>query len=259
MKKLLLNLLFLSFAVSAHAQTAAPLAGWDCNQVVNLDQSVDGYANDKPFSNNGFSGGGYLSTELPLSTSGGLKFAANGRQASGTALQYGFDNKTTTNVGSTDATGQQSLNIYNAPSASFHAFTVHFNDSTNVTMDFDTAGGNGQGGWNFEYSTDGGSTFTSAGSHTVFGTGNNTWTTSEQTGGFYGFVGQAGGTLDLSSVIDPINAIKFNVKGATVGERIGIDNILVQGITVVPEPSTYALILGIIAFGFMSLSRKRQK
>lgn len=259
MKKLLLNLLFLSLAVSAHAQTAAPLAGWDFDQVVNLDQSVDGYANDKPFSNNGFSGGGYLSTELPLSTSGGLKFAANGRQASGTAADYGFDTKTTTNVGSTDATGQQSLNIYNAPSASFHAFTVHFNDATNVTMVFDTAGGDTFGGWNFEYSTDGGSTFTSAGSHTVFGTGDDNWSTSEVTGGFYGFIGQSGGTLDLSSVTDPINAIKFNVQNATAGERIGIDNILVQGITVVPEPSTYALIVGIIAFGFMSLSRKRQK
>ena len=95
----------------------------------------------------------------------------------------------------------------------------------------------------FSYSSDGGSIFTVAG--TDSGVLTSTWTTA---------------SYDLSAVtaLDDNASVVFRIvldgaTGATGNNRF--DNILVTA--AVPEPSTYAAILGLLALGFVAYRRRK--
>ncbi|MCH1551945.1 MAG: PEP-CTERM sorting domain-containing protein [Balneolaceae bacterium] len=257
MKKLLTTILFTTIlGLTAYSQSA--LVGWDFSNLggSGLAASVDGFSAERTYQNNGFQTGGSLSDAHSSAS-----FSANGAAASGIQQSsYGFSTTTTADILGSE-TGQQSLNFFGLPAAGTDLFTINFNSATDVKLYFDHAGASNQLGifLNFAYKTAGSDTFTAV-SHKVLGSGSNSWA-SVADGGVYSLVGQTNGILDLSSSGE-IDAIKFIADnsgafgGASTmaGNRIGIDNILVTGTATqaIPEPSTYALILGLIALIFAS-------
>ncbi|MCH1551944.1 MAG: PEP-CTERM sorting domain-containing protein, partial [Balneolaceae bacterium] len=141
-----------------------------------------------------------------------------------------------------------------SPSASYRAFTVNFNGSTDVKMYYDWNGGGSNPTTSFmnvSYVVDG---VSQALTYSSFGSLGN-WTTSESAG-LNSLAGQSDAVIDLSAVSGTITSITLDLVGMTPDSRVGFDNILVTGTAVIPEPSTYALLLGLVGLAFVCFRKK---
>ena len=263
MKKILLTLSSVILAV-ASMNAQGFVAGWDFKDVPALDTAVDGYAAEKTAINNGFATSGSISTSLTQGSQ--VFFAANGNAATAPGFGDGFDQTTTDLFGGSE-TGQQSLNF-----TAGSAFNVVFNfsDSYDVVINADwltssTGGGSGGDILDISYSADAGSTWTTynkADGEYVALASTSGWIESDgDAGGFIGFVSsQSDMSIDLTSVTDvssTVNAVRFEFSGLSAGERVGLDNVHINGVAVVPEPSTYAVIFGSIALAIAAVRRRR--
>ena len=263
MKKILLTLSSVILAV-ASMNAQGFVAGWDFKDVPALDTAVDGYAAEKTAINNGFATSGSISTSLTQGSQ--VFFAANGNAATAPGFGDGFDQTTTDLFGGSE-TGQQSLNF-----TAGSAFNVVFNfsDSYDVVINADwltssTGGGSGGDILDISYSVDAGSTWTTynkADGEYVALASTSGWIESDgDAGGFIGFVSsQSDMSIDLTSVTDvssTVNAVRFEFSGLSAGERVGLDNVHINGVAVVPEPSTYAVIFGSIALAIAAVRRRR--
>ena len=65
-------------------------------------------------------------------------------------------------------------------------------------------------------------------------------------------------TLDFGSLLDNQNIVALRLDDFKENDAMSIDNVVVTG-TVIPEPSTYAMLIGLfaLAFAFMKKQRKR--
>ena len=261
MKKILLTLSSVTFAV-ASMNAQGFVAGWDFKDVPALDTAVDGYAAEKTAINNGFATSGSISTSLTQGSQ--VFFAANGNAATAPGFGDGFDQTTTDLFGGSE-TGQQSLNF-----TAGSAFNVVFNfsDSYDVVINADwltSSTGGGADILDISYSADAGSTWTTynkADGEYVALASTSGWTESDgNAGGFIGFVSsQSDMTIDLTSVTNigsTVNSVRFEFSGLSAGERVGLDNVHISGVAVVPETSTYAVILGSIALAIAAVRRRR--
>jgi hypothetical protein len=261
MKKILLTLSSVTFAV-ASMNAQGFVAGWDFKDVPALDTAVDGYAAEKTAINNGVATSGSISTSLTQGSQ--VFFAANGNAATAPGFGDGFDQTTTDLFGGIE-TGQQSLNF-----TAGSAFNVVFNfsDSYDVVINADwltSSTGGVADILDISYSADAGSTWTTynkADGKYVALASTSGWTESDgDAGGFIGFVSsQSDMSIDLTSVTDvssTVNAVRFEFSGLSAGERVGLDNVHINGVAVVPEPSTYAVIFGSIALAIAAVRRRR--
>ena len=260
MKKILLTLSSVTLAV-ASMNAQGFVAGWDFADVPALDTAVNGYSAEKTAINNGFATSGSISTSLTQGSQ--VFFAANGNAATAPGFGDGFDQTTTDLFGGSE-TGQQSLNF-----TAGSAFNVVFNfsDSYDVVINADWLTSS-TGGTNdlldISYSADAGSTWTTynkADGEYVALASTSGWTESDgDAGGFIGFVSsQSDMSIDLTSVTDvssTVNAVRFEFSGLAADERVGLDNVHVNGVAV-PEPSTYAVIFGSIALAIAAVRRRR--
>ena len=257
--KNLLYITLVSVLVAFNAQAQSALVGWDFSDLggSGLDTSVSGFAAEKTYTNNGFQTSGYISD------AGSAVFSANGSQASGLAATYGFDSTISGQIGGSE-TGQQSINFFSFPSVGSTVMTLNFTQASGVKLYLDHAGvSNTLGEWlEFEVQTAGSSSFSALSSgDSILGGGSN-WVSTEASGA-YGADGRANGIIDFTSEGE-ITAIRliaqdnglFGGTANAAGNRVGIDNILITGTAVVPEPSTYALIIGFIAFLFVAIKRR---
>ena len=264
MKKILLTLSAASLAV-AGINAQGLVAGWDFADVPSLDTTVNGYAAEKTAFNNGVATSGSISSSLTQGSQ--VFFAANGNAATAPQFGDGFDTTTTDLFGGGE-TGQQSLNF-----TAGSAFNVVFNftDAFNVVINADWLTSNTGGATDIldiSYSANGGSTWTTynkANGQYAALASTSGWTESDgDAGGFIGFVNggaQSDMTIDLSSVTadanSTVNAVRFEFVNLAVGERVGLDNVHVTGSAVVPEPSTYAAIFGVIALAIAAVRRRK--
>ena len=246
------------FAFNAQAQSA--LVGWDFSDLggSGLDTSVSGFAAEKTYTNNGFQ------TSGSISDAASAVFSANGSQASGLAATYGFDSTISGQIGGSE-TGQQSINFFSFPSVGSTVMTLNFTQASGVKLYLDHAGiSNTIGEWlEFEVQTAGSSSFSALSSgDSILGGGAN-WVSTEASGAYGADGGRSNGIIDFTSEGE-ITAIRligqdnglFGGTAGSAGSRVGIDNILITGTAVVPEPSTYALIIGFIAFLFVAIKRR---
>jgi hypothetical protein len=256
------NLLYITlatvvFAFNAQAQSA--LVGWDFSDLggSGLDTSVSGFAAEKTYTNNGFQ------TSGSISDAASAVFSANGSQASGLAATYGFDSTISGQIGGSE-TGQQSINFFSFPSVGSTVMTLNFTQASGVKLYLDHAGiSNTIGEWlEFEVQTAGSSSFSALSSgDSILGSDN--WVSTESSGAYAADGGRSNGIIDFTSEGE-ITAIRligqdnglFGGTAGSAGSRVGIDNILITGTAVVPEPSTYALIIGFIAFLFVAIKRR---
>lgn len=262
MKNKLLVLSGLLAAVSG-ASAQGLVAGWDFADVPNLvGTNVNGYASEKGNFNNGYAVTGSISTTLTQGTQ--TFFAANGSAAINPQFNDGF-NTTTSDLFGGGETGQQSLNFVNTGGA----FDVVFNftSSTDVVVNFDwltETTGAFTDIMNVSYSTDGVnfSSYTKAGSTAAggFGLTGSTAAWGQSTGSSGGassfLFGQTDQVIDLSSELNPIQAVRFEFVNLGASERVGLDNVHIAG-TAVPEPSAFAAIAGVLALGFVAMRRRK--
>lgn len=275
MKKQIIALAAVAAAtVSANGQ--GMIVGWDFADVINLGQSTT-YAAEKTAFNNSVSTSGSIYADGTFGSDNlgtDARFIAAGRQATGNQFLNGFDITTTNNIGAS-ATGQQGFEVTNRSSA--YQFTIGFTSAYDVTVEFDWANSAASGGafgdfLNVSYSADGttwtsyapnsGSSFVAANSYAAFETSSGAWAASTDTPGTYGFVdGQSDATIDLSGIaVDEASAIqyvRFEVLSNSAATRVAFDNILVSGTAVVPEPSTFGAIFGVVALGFVAARRRK--
>ena len=263
MKQILLTLSSVTLAV-ASMNAQGFVAGWDFADVPALDTAVNGYSAEKTAINNGFATSGSISTSLTQGSQ--VFFAANGNAATAPGFGDGFDQTTTDLFGGSE-TGQQSLNF-----TAGSAFNVVFNfsDSYDVVINADWLTSNTGGATDIldiSYSADAGSTWTTYnkanGQYGALASTSGWYESDGNAGGFIGFVNsgdQSDMTIDLTSVTDvssTVNAVRFEFSGLSAGERVGLDNVHVNGVAVVPEPSTYAVIFGSIALAIAAVRRRR--
>ena len=236
MKKILQILSFVTLSV-ATLNAQGIIAGWDFEDVPALDTAVNGYAAEKTAINNGVTTSGSILTSLTQGSQ--VSFAANGNAASDPGLSDGFDQTTTDLFGGSE-TGQQSLNF--TAGSSFNV-VFNFSNSYDVIINADwltEVTGGATDILDVSYSSDGGSTWTSynkaEGEYVALGNSSG-WTESgSDAGGFLSLVStQTDMTIDLTSVTDVssiVNAIRFEFRGLSVSERVGLDNIHISGIAV---------------------------
>lgn len=121
------------------------------------------------------------------------------------------------------------------------AFDINLGGATDFTS-LDYAGFNSTDSGTslaWEYSTDNGSSFTSLETDTIT-------------------TGPTEFSVDLSSITGASDVVlRANLTGLDEGGSFIIDNVTVGG-TVVPEPSTYAAIAGLIALGFTAYYRRKK-
>jgi len=251
-------------ALTAGANAQGLVAGWDFADVPALDATVNGYAAEKTAFNNGVSTSGSIASSLAQGTQ--VFFAANGNAATAPQFGDGFDTTTSDLFGGAE-TGQQSLNF--TAGSSFN-IVFNFTDAYDVVINADWLTSNTGGATDIldiSYSADGGSnwtTYNKANGQYAALASTAGWTESDgNAGGFIGFVnggGQSDMTIDLTSVTadanNTVNAIRFEFVNLNAGERVGLDNVHVAG-TAVPEPGTYALIVGALALGFAAFRRRK--
>lgn len=250
--------------LAAGANAQGLVAGWDFADVPALDSTVNGYAAEKTAFNNGVSTSGSIASSLTQGSQ--VFFAANGSAATAPQFGDGFDTTTSDLFGGAE-TGQQSLNF--TAGSSFNV-VFNFTDAYNVVINADWLTSNTAGATDIldiSYSADGGSnwtTYNKANGQYAALASTAGWTESDgNAGGFIGFVnggGQSDMTIDLTSVTadadNTVNAIRFEFVNLNAGERVGLDNVHVAG-TAVPEPGTYALIVGALALGFAAFRRRK--
>lgn len=257
------NLLYITLAtilLAFNAQAQSALVGWDFSDLggSGLDTSVSGFTAEKTYTNNGYQTSGFISD------AGSAVFSANGSQASGLAATYGFDSTISGQIGGSE-TGQQSINLFSFPSVGSTVLTLNFTQASGVKLYLDHAGvTNTVGEWlEFEVQTAGSSSFSALSSgDSILGGGSN-WVSTESSGAYGADNGRSNGIIDFTSEGE-ITAIRliaqdnglFGGTANAAGSRVGIDNILITGTAVVPEPSTYALIIGFIAFLFVAIKRR---
>ncbi len=250
------------------------LAGWDFSGVSNVSNAVNAYTNDVSgisgysgtINTNGSLGSDSL-TQMP-SSSANVRFASLGRAVSISSFrgQKGFDQSSTVTPG-TAASGQVALKLN---SGSAFSFTIALNQAaTNVAVEFDwlmdgaANFGDGDGDWlDIEYSA-GGTT------ESNFVSLNSTDSASGVGTDYYALVSNEDSWSVSSSgvirtvddqVIDLTNVgnvkyVRFTIDTSDIGSSLYLDNISVTG--VVPEPSTYALLAGVIALSFCIVRRKK--
>tara|TARA_X000000950_G_scaffold217550_1_gene261765 strand:- start:172 stop:951 length:780 start_codon:yes stop_codon:yes gene_type:complete len=256
------NLLYITLVtvlVAFNAQAQSALVGWDFSDLgaSGLGTSVSGFAAEKTYTNNGFQ------TSGSISDAASAVFSANGSQASGLAATYGFDSTISGQIGGSE-TGQQSINFFSFPSVGSTVMTLNFTQASGVNLYLDHAGiSNTVGEWlEFEVQTAGSSSFSALSSgDSILGSDN--WVSTESSGAYAADGGRSNGIIDFTSEGE-ITAIRliaqdnglFGGTAGAAGSRVGIDNILITGTAVVPEPSTYALIIGFIAFLFVAIKRR---
>ena len=250
------------------------LAGWDFSGVSNVSNAVNAYTNDV----SGISGyGGTINTNGSLgsdsltqmpSSSANVRFASLGRAVSISSFrgQKGFDQSTTVTPGST-ASGQVALKLN---SGSDFSFTIALNQAaTNVAVEFDwlmdgaANFGDIDGDWlDIEYSAEGTSesNFVSLNSTPIsagVGTDYFAETSVEDNWALSSSEVRRvvdDQVIDLSSVGN-VKYIRFTIDASDIGSSLYLDNISVTG--AVPEPSTYALLAGVIALSFCIVRRKK--
>lgn len=250
------------------------LAGWDFSGVSNVSNAVNAYTNDV----SGISGyGGTINTNGSLgsdsltqmpSSSANVRFASLGRAVSISSFrgQKGFDQSTTVTPGST-ASGQVALKLN---SGSDFSFTIALNQAaTNVAVEFDwlmdgaANFGDSDGDWlDIEYSAGGtsASNFVSLNSTQIsagVGTDYFAETSVEDNWALSSSEVRRvvdDQVIDLSSVGN-VKYIRFTIDASDIGSSLYLDNISVTG--AVPEPSTYALLAGVIALSFCIVRRKK--
>lgn len=250
------------------------LAGWDFSGVSNVSNAVNAYTNDV----SGISGyGGTINTNGSLgsdsltqmpSSSANVRFASLGRAVSISSFrgQKGFDQSTTVTPGST-ASGQVALKLN---SGSDFSFTIALNQAaTNVAVEFDwlmdgaANFGDSDGDWlDIEYSAGGtsASNFVSLNSTPIsagVGTDYFAETSVEDNWALSSSEVRRvvdDQVIDLSSVGN-VKYIRFTIDASDIGSSLYLDNISVTG--AVPEPSTYALLAGVIALSFCIVRRKK--
>jgi hypothetical protein len=256
------NLLYITLAtvlVAFNAQAQSALVGWDFSDLggSGLSTSVSGFQAEKTFNNNGFL------TSGSISDAGSAVFSANGAAATGLAAGAGLDTTLTGAIGGAE-TGQQSINFFSLPSKGTNLMTLNFTQASGVKLYLDHAGISTTTGsfLTYEVLTAGSSAFTAVTGALMLGGGAN-WVASTEAGA-YAFAGLTNGVADFSSfgeitairlIADDTSLLGGGLIGAE-GSRVGIDNILITGTAVVPEPSTYALIIGFIAFLFVAIKRR---
>ncbi|MGB0418088.1 MAG: PEP-CTERM sorting domain-containing protein [Opitutales bacterium] len=253
------------------------LAGWDFSGVSNVSNAVNAYTNDV----SGISGyGGTINTNGSLgsdsltqmpSTSANVRFASLGRAVSINSFrgQKGFDQSTTVTPGST-ASGQVALKLN---SGSAFSFTIALNQAaTNVAVEFDwlmdgaANFGDAQFDWlDIEYSAGGTaeSNFVAYEPNDSATVGDDfyasrstedSWSTSSGQDAFHTLIDQSNSVIDLSA-LGNVKYIRFNVDASDLESSLYLDNISVTG--AVPEPSTYAIIAGVVALGLAIVRRKK--
>lgn len=253
-------------ALSANAQGI--VAGWDFQGVSNLvSTNVNGYAAEKNNgNNNGYATTGSISTSLAQGTEVG--FRANGAAATAPQTGDGFSTTASAIIGGAE-TGQQSINIIN-PAGGVGSITFDFTSSFNVVMNFDWIVDNAAlvttdiAG--VDYSFDGANYVSYTKSPSTAGDGyglagglTSAWNDSSVTG-LASVYGQTDSVIDLSAVsFDAGTAVQsirinFNSLGSTT---LGLDNVHITGTAVVPEPSAFAAIAGVLALGFVAARRRK--
>lgn len=260
MKNKLLVLSGLLAAVSGLSAQGL-VAGWDFAGVPNLvGTNVNGYAAEKTAFNNGFTTSGSISTTLTQGTQ--VTFNALGSSAIDPQDGDGFDVSADAVF---DGAGQTAIEFFNT-GGSFD-IVFNFTSSTDVVVNFDwltETTGTFTDIMNVSYSTDGVNftSYTKAGSTAAGGfgvTGSSAgWGHSTgNSGGATGFLySQADQVIDLTAVVDPVQAVRFEFVNLGASERIGLDNVHVAG-TAVPEPSAFAAIAGVLALGFVAVRRRK--
>ena len=84
----------------------------------------------------------------------------------------------------------------------------------------------------------------------------NSWTASSTTGGLLTLAsGQSNSAIDLTAAGN-VQYIKFSVGAVNSGAELYLDNVSITG-TVVPEPSTYAAIFGVVALAIAAYRRRK--
>ena len=260
------NLLYITLVtvlVAFNAQAQSALVGWDFSDLgaSGLGTSVSGFAAEKTYTNNGFQTSGSISD---ADASAGFYANGSGPGAGTQAASYGFDSTTSGQIGGVE-TGQQSINFNLFPSAGTPLLTLNFTQASGVKLYLDHAGVSSTlGEWlEFEVQTAGSSSFSALSSgDSILGGGAN-WVSNEESGSYAADGGRSNGIIDFTSEGE-ITAIRliaqdnglFASGNTAAGSRVGIDNILITGTAVVPEPSTYALIIGFIAFLFVAIKRR---
>jgi hypothetical protein len=241
MKKVIItNLAAVSVLISSSfAQTL--ISGWDFSQF-QFDGSSDltGDFVGEPSINSNF---GLNSGTLYWDGSFGTTaidfvaddiFGANGAQQSGNLTTPGLSpNFNNSGFGTRFNTNTNS-----------EEFVFQLNTSTfaDISITFDAITNNGSSDLQFAYSIDGGSSYITASSLNINDI-------------------SSVGFLDLSSIDAVENVSNLFVKGTISGlngaETLSLDNIQVLSSNAVPEPSTYALIFGVITIGFVIHHRRK--
>jgi hypothetical protein len=242
------------------------LAGWDFADVANVSADVNTYASER----NGVGVSGTLYTDGSNSSSALTQVSA-GSSYQTRFVSYG--RATSAQAGTRaiggPATGQQAVQFTNS-SSSFDIVFGLSSAANDVLVEFDwmtsgTLTSDAYGDWlNVSYSADGVS-FTElnpntnddiVGSDFYAADSANSWTASSTTGGLLTLAsGQSNSAIDLTAAGN-VQYIKFSVGAVNSGAELYLDNVSITG-TVVPEPSTYAAIFGVVALAIAAYRRRK--
>lgn len=268
MNKVVTNLAAaLLLAASASAQVI--ISASDTPVVIDFDSTISGVSNGQ-FAGSGFSPtptAGQLDSDAWSMTGmsdGTLAFGGTGTGDFARGITTGgvttggvyalgsSDFALMIQPGSTDWTpGTLVLKTQNAMGTAASKFSISYDLYVNNDQDRSNS-------FNFSYSLDGGANFITDGlSNALF-----TYTsTAPLDASGWILVGTASASITLSSNLANGQDILFQWSGDDIGgsgsrDEFGVDNISV-GMTAIPEPSTYAAIMGLITFAVVMVRRRR--
>ena len=272
MKKVVTSLATALF-IAASASAQVTVSSVDTAVVIDFDSTLSGVSNGQ-FDGTGFDSSpalGQLDSDAWSMTGmsdGSFAFGgsattgdfargnATGAQSTGGLFAFGTtDRQLMIQPGGNDWTpGTLGLKAVNSTGGDISTISVSYD--LYVRNDADRSSS-----FDFTYSLDGGSNFLTAGlTDPLF-----TYTSTEaQDSDGWVLVGTASSSITLSSALLNNGEVIFQWAGDDIGgsgsrDEFGLDNISVSmGVTAIPEPTTYATIMGLVTLAFVMIRRNRK-